>query len=263
MATENGSVNQSSFAPLRNVTLFLELVERQIARPAGMERLGVFFGPSGYGKTKSAVYASNKYHAYYVECGSSWTPKTLADNILHELGAPVQRGNVAEKVQEIIGLLYDDTRPLIIDEADHLVKKSIIDIVREIHDKTVTPVILIGEEQLPRKLGEFERAHNRVNSFVAAEPADEDDARALVKVYCPKLAVSDDVIAEIVYETRGTTRRIVNNLHALNEFAAQTGQFEIGHEVFQEFPVFTGNPEPRRVRPPRGRAAASARGTAA
>ena len=232
-------------APLHNVTLCLQLLTRLSERPAHLPGFGVFYGPSGYGKTTAAVHGAQKHSAYYVECGSSWHATSLVEAILHELTGHPGRGTVAQKVTEIIKLLAQDPRPLIIDEADHLVKKTMVDVVREISDKSTAPVILIGEEQLPAKLTQFERAHNRVLEWVPAQPTDINDARALAKIYMPELAIGDDLLKYIVETTDGVTRRVVINFDHVRELALQKNVSKVSLSDWGDHDVYTGSPKPR------------------
>ncbi|MBW3567504.1 MAG: HlyD family efflux transporter periplasmic adaptor subunit, partial [Proteobacteria bacterium] len=106
----------------------------------------------------------------------------------------------------------DDGRPLIIDEADHLIGKRKIDIIREVADKSGAPLVLIGEEKLSAKLMPFERAHNRVLDWVPAQPTNLADARHLVTLYARGLEIADDLLEYIIDQTDGCTRRVVANL---------------------------------------------------
>lgn len=232
-------------APLTNVALFMQLVDQLQNRAYHLPGLGVFYGPSGYGKTCSAIYGANKAQAYYVEVGASWGASTLVDAIYHELTGLQMKGTIAIKVAEVIRLLADDNRPLIIDECDHLVKKVMIDVVREISDKSASPVILIGEEQLPDKLLPFERAHNRVLSWTAAQPSGMTDARALAKLYAPAIQIKDDLLNHVVEMTDGVTRRIVTNIDNIKTFAAERGLTAVGLGDWQDQLVYTGRPLPR------------------
>lgn len=249
MSKSAAAVNESPAgptAPLRNVQLFTQLMDKLVHRPRHLPGLGVFYGFSGYGKTHSAVWAANRQNAYYIEAGASWNATQLVDAIYHELTATVMRGSVAAKVGEIVNLLASDTRPLIIDEADHLVKKSVIDIVREIADRTWMPVILIGEEALPQKLTVFERTHNRVLDFQAAQPCNIEDARQLAKLYVPALQLDEPLLKHIVSESDGVIRRICINLERVNEFARGEGLTSVTMSLWGERVMFHGRPEPRR-----------------
>lgn len=241
---------------LRNVSLFMELCDRLMNRSGGLPGFGVFYGFSGYGKTRAAIYAANKTQAYYVECGDSWNRSTLADALLHELTGSTTKATVAAKVAQIIRTLSQDTRPLIIDEADHLVKKSTIDIVREIADKSGAPVILIGEEQLPVKLSAFERAHNRVLQWQPAEPCDLEDARKLARLFSPDVAIDDALLAHLVDVTEGCTRRVHVNIDRIGEFALTRGLQAVSLKEWGPEQSYSGQHRPR---PAKRRAPALAR----
>jgi DNA transposition AAA+ family ATPase len=232
-------------APLTNVALCMQLITRLADRPSHLPGIGVFYGPSGYGKTTAAVHGAVKTSAYYIECGSSWYSASLVDAILHEISGQHMRAPIANKVSEIIRLLADDPRPLIIDEADHLIKKTMVDMVREISDKSGAPIILMGEEQLPAKLVPFERAHNRVLEWVAAQPADVKDARQLAKLYAPAIEIADDLLAHIIEITDGCTRRVVINIDRVRDLALSRGVARMALKDLGEAQVYSGTPKPR------------------
>lgn len=233
-----------TLAPLKNVSLFQGLVDRMITRAPHLPGIACFYGYSGLGKTFSAVYAANRARAFYVEMGDTWTRRTLTDAILKELGEPGQ-GTVADRVEAIIYRLGQDCeRPLIIDEADFIIKRGLVDLIREIHDKSQAPVILIGEELMPAKLQRFERTHNRMLDWVRAHPCDLDDARHLAKLYAPHVTIHDDLIARILKASAGRARRICVNIERVREQAMLLGFSEMGVSDWEgEF--FTGEP-PRR-----------------
>ncbi|WP_236549860.1 ATP-binding protein, partial [Profundibacterium mesophilum] len=80
------------------------------------------------------------------------------------------KGTVSEMVEAISAELAMSDAPLLIDEADMLVKRKMIEIVRDIYEGSGAPVILIGEELLPQKLQQWERIHGRMLDWVAAQP---------------------------------------------------------------------------------------------
>lgn len=207
-------------APLQNVALFAELIERVVERDLDMPGLACFYGYSGLGKTKSAVYGANRYRAAYVECGQYTTAKSLLVSILAELGIARPRGNIADLITETIRLLAADIRrPVIVDEAHHIAHRRFVDVLRELHDKSLAPIILIGEETLPVQLAQFERVHNRMLDWVPAQPCNRTDFGLLAKSYCPDIQVSEDLTGAILDATRGNTRRIVVNLARAKEIA--------------------------------------------
>jgi DNA transposition AAA+ family ATPase len=237
----------ASFAPLKNIGAFMGLVNRLQERNRHMPGLGVFYGFSGYGKTYSAIYAQNKTAALRVEIGDSWTKSTFLRAILRELGVHDPRGTVATMAEQVIERLAEpDHPPLIIDEADKLVDKRMIELVREIHESSQLPVILIGEEALAAKLLRHERVHNRVLEWILAMPCDEQDTRKLAAMFAPGLTLSDDLIETIRRATDGRARRIVTTMSNIVEFAAQRGLRELDMHSYTG-PIVTGQPPARRA----------------
>jgi hypothetical protein len=85
--TENvNDTSASKTAPLQNVALCTQALKDAMERPLHLPGLVAFYGPSGWGKTVSATYASNKYRAYYVAAKESWTKKAFLEAILTEMG---------------------------------------------------------------------------------------------------------------------------------------------------------------------------------
>ncbi len=211
-------------APLRNVVNFGVLLEKVVERRPDLPGLATFYGPSGYGKTKSAISAANRYRAAYVECGQFTTAKSLMASILLEIGVPRPRGTITDMIEEAIRIMAGDIRrPLIIDEAHHVAHKRFIDLVRELHDKSMAPIVLIGEETLPKQLEAYERVHNRMLEWVPALPCNSDDLSMLVRVCHPRIKIAPDLASAILEATRGNTRRIVVNLAKVEELAAVAG----------------------------------------
>lgn len=246
--TAHFNVNRA--APLKNVVAFSTLLNKMVDRDGDLPGLGVFYGPSGWGKTKAAIYGSQRHRAKYVECGQFTTARSLLSNILLELGDPRPRGSIEDlKTRAVMIMAGDPKKPLIIDEAHFIASKRFIDLLREISDKSGAPVIMIGEEMLPATLELFERVHNRVLEWLPALPCDADDMVQLVRARCSGIKLGADLSEAILEKTKGNTRRIVTNLVAVEEMAKVTGKTEIdlasfgGVEAIQGVTKFS----PRRI----------------
>lgn len=243
----NTAPGYGTVAPLKNVAAAYAVAQRIIDRPAGVDGLGLFYGPSGYGKSKASTYIQNKTNAIYLEVFDYWSKRTFCEILLSELGIDRPRGTIATMMMQALRLLQDDpNRLMIIDEADKLVDKGMIELVRDIYKGARIPVLLVGEEQLPQKLARYERCENRVTAYGMANPSDLDDARALAKIYHPKLIFGDDLLAEVVRQTRGVASRIVTSLAEIGQFARAGGLSEVGLNDYTGS-YFTGQ-APRRAR---------------
>jgi len=237
----------NSVAPLRNVVALVELIERVNQRGPGLPGIGVFHGWSGYGKSTAAVYASNRFRAYYVEVRSVWTKKKLCTSILKDMGIQPAK-TVSDMVDQIAEELARSDRPLLIDETDHLVDRNMIEIVRDIYESSGATIILIGEEKLPRKIAAWERVHGRILDWVPAEPGQIDDVSYLAPIYCPNVTLDDDLKARILKESHLSIRRISVNLERVKEFAMTRNISTLTAADWGSRTFFTGEaPTPRRA----------------
>jgi DNA transposition AAA+ family ATPase len=244
MPGDSSPVN-GTIAPLRNVVLMVELVERVQGRRAGMPGMATMHGPSGMGKTVAATYAAIKLRAYHIQIKSVWTRKKLCTAILGEMGIkPV--GTIPDMVDLIGEQLSKSRRPLLIDEADHLVDRGMIEIVRDFYETSLGAIILIGEEQLPHKLKQFERVHGRMLDWVPAVPASLRDAKHLAEIYCAGVELEPDLLAAIHEASAGSVRRICVNLDRVREKAETLGKKKLGATDYGTN-FFTGSPPLRRA----------------
>jgi DNA transposition AAA+ family ATPase len=232
-------------APLRNVSALLALVNRVQERSFSLPGMGTFHGPSGYGKSTALVYTAIKTGGVSVQVKSAWTRKAFCEAILTEMAVTPAK-NIASMVEQISEHLAVTGLPLLIDEADHLMKNSMIELVRDIYEGSGAAVILIGEELLPQKLRQWERVHNRMLDWVAAEPASLSDVGHLAKIYARDISVEDDLQKLILEQSRHNTRRVCVNLERVQEFALRKGLETVGRAEWGTNALFTGTaPGPR------------------
>lgn len=207
----------SNIAELRNVAAMVELIERVNGSGFALPRMACYHGPSGYGKTTAATYAANLFDAVYVQAKSVWTKMFLAEKLCEELGIDPRR-TLAHRVDQIATELAVSGRVLLIDEADHLVKKKMIEMVRDIYESSGATIILIGEEQMPQKLKEMERVHGRMRAWVAAEQATLEDLWKLAAIYAPDVTLDPAFAEQLLVGSRYSVRRVCINLQDVNQF---------------------------------------------
>lgn len=239
--------NDQTLAPIANVRLFSELMDRVVNRDQRFPGLATFHGFSGFGKSWAATKGANYHNSYYLEAGESWGRVKFLKSLSIELGL-VPKGTIGDMVDPIIEVLGQSQRPLIIDEADYIFARRYHELLREIHDKSWTPIILIGEELLPSKIAALsERFHNRVFDWVEARPADQRDAELLTTLYCKNLEVRPDLLDRILKLSEGRVRRIGINLARVNEYAKVSGLKTIGLDEWGNHELFSGRQPPRRA----------------
>ena len=218
-------------APLRNVILLTGMIERLTHRLPGEPGMGCFHGRAGLGKSYAKIFAANKHRTYHVQMRSVWTRRKLCEAILQDMGikpAP----SLADTVEQIGEQLALSRRPLIIDEADFLVQKRLIEILRDIYEYSQSVIILIGEEHLPQSLARWERVYSRIRDWVPAQPAGKADAAHLAALYCPGVEITPELLTALVHAAGGSARRIVVALGSIREQAIVTGRTRIGIDEF-------------------------------
>lgn len=236
----------NSVAPLANVARLQTLMLTLQTRVDGLPGMGCFHGPAGFGKTTAGVYVTNKFRACHVEALPFGGAKKLLEMIVTELGQRPSR-TVSTLFDQAAHELARTNRPIIIDEADQILTDRIIETVRHLHDKTLVPVILMGEELLPQKLRRWERVNGRILDWVAAEPATMQDVGFLAPIYAPRVTISEDLKTALLAASAGSIRNVSTNLANLAAFAAIKGLTRVGIAEWGAKSFHTGQaPEARR-----------------
>lgn len=214
-------------ARLMNVGLALAAMKQIKAATTQMPRIAVLSGPPGYGKSQAAMHMAHPLgeNAHFVQLRMFDTVKSIAELLLTELDVRFKPSwNTAAKFDAICERLQQTQRPLVLDEFDHIAEKSSVDFIRAIHDQCSTPIFLIGEAGLQKKLlDRHERFHDRVLVWQHAVPCDEDDAAKLAKHYAPDMRFAEGALRALVSRTSGVARRITTELERLKEDCKRKG----------------------------------------
>ncbi|SDY54864.1 AAA family ATPase [Citreimonas salinaria] len=231
----------ASIAPLRNVGVLMALVEQVQNRTFGLPGMATYYGPSGWGKTTGVTFVANEFNAYVIQVKDCWTPTYLAEAIMREMGLPAVRG-VARMVDTIGAQLARTDRPLIIDDAQYLLRKRMIELTRDLYESCQAPVILVGEEKLPQDLTRWENIHNRMLAWEPALPCNQADAEQLALIYASGLDVDTDLLRAIVDASGGSIRRVAVNLGRVRELARTRGAKRADLSMWGDRAFHTGQP---------------------
>lgn len=217
---------------LDNVVRFTGLMEMLTGRDPDLPGFGVFDGPAGFGKTSASIYAANVYRAHCVRLESCTTQRGFCLAVGRELGIRSPERTVEGMIHQIADHLADHpSRPLILDEADHLARRGIIELVRDIHDRAApagATIVMIGETAFYEGLRRWERVQSRVLKRVMAEPISSGDVAQLAGRICPGITLAQDLLAHVADKARGSARRAVGRLYAVRERALTRGCEAIG-----------------------------------
>lgn len=214
-------------ARLTNVGLALTAMKQIKAATPQMPRIAVLSGPPGYGKSQAAMFMAHPLgeNAHFVQLRMFETTKSLAELLLTELDVRFKNNwNTAAKFDAICERLQLTQRALVIDEVDHIAEKNSVEFIRAIHDQCATPIFLIGEQTLQKKLlTRHERFHDRVLTWANAVPCDLDDTEKLAKHYSPALKWTPEALQSLVSRTAGVARRITTEIERVKEECRRKG----------------------------------------
>lgn len=207
-------------APVKNVLSAQLAFENLLNRSFGVPGIGLFHGPSGTGKTTTSSLIYNQVNGVYVSARAHDTTSSLLGRIVEEFGAqPMHR--VAKSVDFIIEQMSIQERPLFIDEADYLMNDvRMLDTVRDIYDGTEVPIILVGMDQIARRINSRKQFFNRISEWIEFHPSDLDDVATLAEYLLEdNIKVSEDLLEHLRAATSGELRRITIGLNRIESLA--------------------------------------------
>lgn len=241
---------EGRWAPLKNVMLAARALDRAMRRESNLPGITALYGPAGFGKSMAASYCMNKFEGVYVVCRSYFTRKTLVEAILKEMGIKPGR-TISEMMEQAAEQLDLSGKPLIVDEADHLVDRNAMEILRDLHEMARCSMLLVGEEHFPKKLKRrSERFHSRVLVWQPAQPASREDTHQLAQFYCPGVVIADDLLDFIRKSANSVARVICVNLDAVREHCAKDGARKIDLEGWgSKRSLYTGDAPSRTPEP--------------
>ena len=246
------ALRMPSVAPLRNVLHLKRVMDHLTKRSANLPGIGAMYGLAGVGKSNACAAAAAAFRAIYIEARSHFTKKSFLLAILGEMGVK-PAATTSEKVDQICQELMLSRRPLILDEGDHLVRRKLIELVRDIYEGSGAAIVLVGEETFPAALKRAsERFYDRVLEWQPAELADLEDARKLARLYAPDIEIKDDLLGRILEQSGCIARRIAVNIDNVRLEAKKAGARSIALDGWGSRPFFTGGapvrePAKRRV----------------
>jgi DNA transposition AAA+ family ATPase len=180
-----------------NMTNFVSMVESLVNKPERMDRMGLSYGKYGLGKTTTLEWYYTNNLCYRVRSMAAWSRSV---NMMVEdlLGCyrVASKGRLKQDIRELVHIARKQKLPLLIDEADRVVRTSIlIETVRDIHDLAKIPIILIGQENIINVLQREDLGHifSRITEIVEYKGLSAQDIQRISKELCdlecePKVA---------------------------------------------------------------------------
>jgi hypothetical protein len=231
---------RNKLATVKNVAALQAAFEALDTRDAGIPGMGLVHGFTGSGKTTAISWLVNRTKGVYARAFGTWTPHSMLASIMHELGAsPLNRSS--NMITYIAAELASQGRPLFVDEANYFAGDTkMLDTLRDIHDVSNTPVILIGHEGTEKRLIHRPQLARRISQWVEFKPLDVEDAAVLASTVC-EVRVDADLLEELHRHAKGSIGLMTVGLARIEALAKAQGWKSVDAGTWDGRPLFLGN----------------------
>lgn len=218
---------KEKFVNTKNVKKFLQVVQKANHKKIGMERMALIYGKPGYGKTEAAVRYAAQSGAVVVRMKELMKGRWFLRELIWELGQSPEWTTEAI-FKQITESLKEKPKTIIIDEIDRVGSSSqLLETIRDIHDVSKVPVILIGEDQADKKLMRMSRLYDRLIAVTKFEPLDQEDVKDFAKEVS-NIRFEQDAIEKITQDSEGKIRKVVSLIHDAEDIAEKLQHTSVG-----------------------------------
>lgn len=214
------------------ITRFDSAVDEVLAADKKFSGIVLAYGQAGRGKSVAADRYYYTRGGAYVRVWQGWTQTSFLQHLLFEvrgrnLDMPKHTGNRCKEM--IVEHLNDQTMPIFIDEADRL-KIDRIEDLRDIHEMTGAPIILIAEEGIFGLLRERRRIWSRVVAQVEFGPISPSEV-ALYALQAAGLDIPAVLCGQIAEKMEGDFRLVRNLMIMLEKSAKAAERFVVDQDM--------------------------------
>lgn len=153
-----------SFIRTNNYNRIVAAVDALCKRDSSLPGLGLFYGNWGYGKTEAVEHFYGQSQTFYMRAQESWNTRRYLEEMCAVMKVSPNNYRLDRLADQVISGMRRWKRPFFIDEADYLFhnKGRMLNIVRDIHDLSRVPVILIGMEEICERLQRYGQFFSRI-----------------------------------------------------------------------------------------------------
>lgn len=221
------------FVKTNNVKRFITMMNNLQNRAEGVPGMGLVYGEPGLGKTQAIKWWAFKNDAILIRCNHMMSARWLLKEILDYM-SEIKPYSISDSFDEVIRNLILTPRILIVDEVDYLTmdKNKSIEILRDIHDKTNIPVVLVGMTNAHSRLKKFSHLYDRLSEIVKFERFSKADIKTIVKELS-EIELTDCAI-KYIYSNLNRFRQIVKVINKAETIAKANGLSSIDEILIKE-----------------------------
>ena len=204
------------FVRTKNVKKFVALMEEVKQLPANIPKIVLVFGEYGLGKSETIKWWTFKNDCIYVRANQGMSSRWLLSEIAEELGEEAF-WHIQDTFNLVEQKLKQNPKPLIIDEVDYLVPNNVIEILRDLHDRTMCPMILVGMINIDKKLSRYPHLKDRIYKTFKFEPYDKQDIMQILSELS-EIPITNDGL-EYLATRHNQLRQIVKLINKIEKLA--------------------------------------------
>ncbi len=208
---------KAKFIRTRNVKNFITTINNLQNRAVGVPGMALIYGEPGLGKTQSALWWAANNDAIFVSAKQSMSVRWLLEDIVKEMGdTPLFKSS--DLFEQIVIELIKRPRVIIVDEIDYLATdKCAVEMLRDIHDRTYNPIVLIGMSMADKKLKRYKHLFDRFSEVLRFETFNFEDVNSLINDLS-EVKFSPEAI-QYIYQNGNRFRQIVKIINKAETFA--------------------------------------------
>ena len=220
------------FVKTNNVKRFITMMNNLQNRAEGVPGMALVYGEPGLGKTQTINWWAFKNSAILVRCTQLMSARWLLSEILEEMGE-IYGYKISDCFKLVVRNLLVNPQIIIIDEVDYLtIDSRAVETLRDIHDKTNVPIVLVGMINAKSRLKKFNHLYDRLSEIVKFEKFSKNDIKTIVQELS-EVEMTDCAI-RYIYTNLNRFRQIVKVINKAEIIAKANGLNSIDEILIKE-----------------------------
>lgn len=220
------------FVKTNNVKRFITMMNNLQNRAEGVPGMALVYGEPGLGKTQTINWWTFKNNAILVRCTQLMSARWLLSEILEEMGE-IYGYKISDCFKLVVRNLLVNPQIIIIDEVDYLtIDSRAVETLRDIHDKTNVPIVLVGMINAKSRLKKFNHLYDRLSEIVKFEKFSKNDIKTIVQELS-EVEMTDCAI-RYIYTNLNRFRQIVKVINKAEIIAKANGLNSIDEILIKE-----------------------------
>ena len=219
------------FIKTRNVKNFVVLMENLKKCPANIPKMALVYGGHGLGKSQTILWWATNNDAVYLRANQGMTSRWLLCEIAEELGE-VPFWHSQETFNLIEQNLKANPKIIIVDEIDYLIEKSTVETLRDLHDRTGSPIVLVGMGMADKKISRYKHLEDRIFEKLKFEHFNQQDISEIIS-QLSDINFSEGAIEYLSIQSN-QFRQIIKLINKVEKLAKTNNIKEIDEYILKE-----------------------------